>query len=45
MKLMLETGLMFGEEAQLEVTMRELTTGDLLDAEMAAERLVMTPEG
>ncbi|WP_370429593.1 phage tail assembly protein [Actinobacillus pleuropneumoniae] len=45
MKVMLQTGLMFGEEAQLEVTMRELTTGDLLDAEMAAERLVMTPEG
>ena len=45
MKVMLETGLMFGEERQLEVTLRELTTGDLLDAETAAERLVMTAEG
>ena len=45
MKVMLETGLMFGEERQLEMTLRELTTGDLLDAETAAERLVMTAEG
>ena len=27
------------------MTLRELTTGDLLDAETAAERLVMTAEG
>ncbi|EJS83215.1 hypothetical protein AAUPMB_21767, partial [Pasteurella multocida subsp. multocida str. Anand1_buffalo] len=45
MQLVLQTGLMFGDEPQTEVTLRELTTGDLLDAEVAAERMVMSPDG
>lgn len=45
MELILQTGLMYGEEPQTHVTLRELTTGDLLDAELAAERMVMSPEG
>lgn len=45
MQLVLQTGLMFGDEPQTEVTLRELTTGDLLDAEVAAERMIMSPDG
>ncbi|EER46115.1 MULTISPECIES: phage tail assembly protein [Pasteurellaceae] len=45
MQLVLQTGLMYGDEPQYEVTLRELTTGDLLDAEVAAERMIMSPDG
>lgn len=45
MELILQTGLMYGDEPQTEVTLRELTTGDLLDAELASERMMMSPEG
>lgn len=45
MELTLQTGLMYGDEPQKEVTLRELTTGDLLDAELASERMMMSPEG
>lgn len=45
MDLILQTGVMYGDEPQTEVTLRELTTGDLLDAELASERMMMSPEG
>lgn len=45
MNLILQTGVMYGDEPQTEVTLRELTTGDLLDAELASERMMMSPEG
>lgn len=45
MEFSLKTGLMYGDEPQLEVETRELTSGDLIEAELAAERLVMDKAG
>lgn len=42
-------GLPFGkgdeEERQFDVELRQLTAGDIIDAEAASERMVMTPKG
>ena len=42
-------GLPFGEkddvQMQYDVTLRELTAGDLIDAQVASEKVVMTKEG
>ena len=47
--LKLKDGLPFGTgdetEMQYDVTLRELTAGDLIDAQAAAEKLVMSKEG
>lgn len=47
--LKLKDGLPFGTgdetEMQYDVTLRELTAGDLIDARAAAEKLVMSKEG
>ncbi|WKS99793.1 phage tail assembly protein [Gallibacterium salpingitidis] len=45
MNITLKTGLMYGDEPQKEVVLRELTTGDMLDAELAAERLLVDKVG
>lgn len=45
MEFQLKTGLMFGEEPQLDVETRELTSADLIEAELAAERLVADKDG
>lgn len=49
MHFTLKEGLPYGsgeaEERQFDVEMRELTAGDLIDAESASERVVMTPKG
>ncbi|TEW31390.1 hypothetical protein E2R48_00580 [Histophilus somni] len=45
MELNLKKGLMLGDEPQTSVKLRELTTGDMLDAELAAERLVQDKDG
>lgn len=39
------TGLTVGEQVHKEVTIRELTAGDVFDAQSDAEQLVSTPEG
>lgn len=38
-------GLAIGEEVYKEVTLREPTAGDILDAQEASERLMMVPTG
>lgn len=38
-------GLAIGEEVHKEVTLREPTAGDILDAQEASERLMMVPTG
>ncbi|HCR3993483.1 TPA: phage tail assembly protein [Morganella morganii] len=42
-------GLPFGKgedaELQFDVELRQLTAGDIIDAEAASERMVITPEG
>lgn len=47
--LKLKDGLPFGTgdetEMQYDVTLRELTAGDMIDAQAAAEKLVMSKEG
>lgn len=47
--LKLNDGLPFGSgddvQMQYDVKLRELTAGDLIDAQMAAEKVVMTKEG
>ena len=45
MEFRLKDGLMFGDEPQLDVETRELTTQDLIEAECAAERLLMDAQG
>lgn len=45
MEITLKNGLMYGEEPQYEVKLRDLTTGDLIDAEMASERLMLDKQG
>lgn len=45
MEFRLKDGLMFGDEPQLDVETRELTTQDLIEAECAAERLLMDVQG
>lgn len=45
----LKHGLSYGQgaevEKQFDVELRELTAGDLIDAELASEKMVMTPKG
>lgn len=41
----LKTGLTIGEAVHKEVVLRELTAGDIIDAQAESERLVQTPEG
>ncbi|WP_410681643.1 hypothetical protein [Avibacterium paragallinarum] len=45
MEFSLKHGLMFGDEPQLDVETRDLNTGDLIEAECAAERLLMDGQG
>lgn len=45
MEFRLKHGLMFGDEPQLDVETREITTQDLIEAECAAERLLMDGQG
>ncbi|AMM81375.1 hypothetical protein AW43_02805 [Pasteurella multocida subsp. multocida PMTB2.1] len=45
MEIRLKTGLMYGDEPQYDVVLRDLTTGDLIDAELAAERLMLDKQG
>ncbi|HDR0995753.1 TPA: phage tail assembly protein [Pasteurella multocida] len=45
MELRLKQGLMYGDEPQYDVVLRDLTTGDLIDAELAAERLMLDKQG
>lgn len=45
MEFRLKTGLMFGDDPQLDVETRELNTQDLIEAECAAERLLMDGQG
>lgn len=45
MEFSLKQGLMYGDEPQLDVETRELTTQDLIDAECSAERLLMDKQG
>ncbi|MDF7670237.1 phage tail assembly protein [Orbaceae bacterium ESL0721] len=45
MQLTLKTGFMVGDEKITSLTLRKLTTGDLLDCEAAAEQLKVTPQG
>ncbi|SUT89796.1 Mu-like prophage FluMu protein gp41 [[Actinobacillus] rossii] len=45
MKFTLTHGIPLEDELQVDVETRELTTQDLIDAEMAAERLVFDSQG
>ena len=45
LKFDLENGLKVGEQIHKEVELRELTAGDMLDAEAAIEEMVITEEG
>ncbi|MFK3619159.1 phage tail assembly protein [Pasteurella multocida] len=45
MQLRLKQGLMYGDEPQYDVVLRDLTTGDLIDAELASERLMLDKQG
>lgn len=45
MEIRLKQGLMYGDEPQYDVKLRELTTGDLIDAELASERLMVDKQG
>ncbi|WP_424404556.1 hypothetical protein [Pasteurella sp. PK-2025] len=45
MELRLKQGLMYGDEPQYDVVLRDLSTGDLIDAELAAERLMVDKQG
>lgn len=44
-KVSLKDGVKLGGKTHMTVMMRELTPGDLIDAGMAAERAVETPDG
>ena len=45
----LKRGLPYGKDEnavmQMDVTLRELTGGDMIEAEVASEKMVMTPKG
>lgn len=45
MEFRLKQGLMYGDEPQYDVVLRDLTTGDLIDAELASERLMSDKQG
>ena len=45
MELVLKHGLKYGDELQTAVTLKELTTGDLLEAQLSAEKLVFDGNG
>lgn len=49
MQVVLIHGLSYGKDAeevkQFDVELRELNAGDLIEAEQASERMVMTPKG
>ncbi|MFQ1004738.1 phage tail assembly protein [Gilliamella sp. CG22] len=45
MEIKLTSGLQIGDERVTTLTLRRLTTGDLLDSEMAAEQVRLTPQG
>lgn len=45
MEIELTNGLQIGGERVTTLTLRRLTTGDLLDSEMAAEQVKLTPQG
>ena len=45
LKFTLENGLKKGEEIHKDVELRELTAGDMLDAEAKVEELVITEDG
>lgn len=45
LKFTLEDGLKVGDQIHKEVELRELTAGDMLDAEAEVEELVMTVNG
>lgn len=41
----LHHGLKIGEDVLMEVVVREMTAGDILEAKEDAEKMVMTPDG
>lgn len=45
MELVLKHGLQYGDDLQKNVTLKELTTADLLEAQLAAEKLVFDKNG
>lgn len=45
MNIKLTHGLAYGEEIQFDVVLRELTTNDILQAQLAAEKLVFDKQG
>lgn len=45
MEFRLKQGLMYGDEPQYDVVLRDLTTGDLIDAEIASEQLSSDKQG
>ncbi|MFQ1041437.1 phage tail assembly protein [Gilliamella sp. CG16] len=45
MEIKLTNGLQIGDERVTTLTLRRLTTGDLLDSEMAAEQVKLTSQG
>jgi phage FluMu protein gp41 len=45
MQIKLKDGLLVGDELVTELTLRKITTGDLLDSEVAAEQVKLTAQG
>lgn len=45
MQIKLKDGLLIGDERVTDLTLRKLTTGDLLDSEVAAEQVKLTSQG
>lgn len=45
MQIKLKDGLLVGDELIMELTLRKITTGDLLDSEVAAEQVKPTAQG
>lgn len=45
MQIKLKDGFLVGDEYITELTLRKITTGDLLDSEVAAEQVKLTAQG